>query len=82
MKALVMDSAMASTNAHVPRLLLEHFVQVRIRIFETSYKIIQLCFIKGINFLTEHDHAQARLYQRNLFFFLRERGIETTFKID
>ena len=58
MKELVMDSAMAITNVHVPRLLLEHSVQVRMRIFEINYKIIQLCFFTGINF--QHDPCTSR----------------------
>ena len=32
MKGFVMDSAVATTNVHVPSLLLEHSVQVRIQI--------------------------------------------------
>lgn len=60
MKEPVMDSAMVNTNAHVPRLLLEHSVQVRTSIFEI--KIIQLCFFRGINcFLFQKRHEKREV---------------------
>lgn len=55
-----MDSVMVNTNAHVPRLLLEHSVQVRTRIFEI--KIIQLCFFRGINcFFFQKRHGKREV---------------------